>query len=512
MPARRILALDHDDQREAIAFLERRETYGDAVLAAERIDTHAAMIFLVGDRAYKLKRAIRFSYLDFSTLERREAVCRAELVFNKRTAPDLYLGVRSIIREADGSYAFDGAGTIIDWVVVMRRFDQGLLFDRMAERGALNDELMEQLSAEVARFHAAAEATPGHGGRASIEIEIAGNDENLALAPPDAFPRELRTALVRRWRTELDCHSALLDHRDEDGKVRRCHGDLHLRNICLWNDRPTLFDCIDVLYDLAFLLMDLLHRGLGHFANLIFNAYLDRNDETEGTAALPLMMSLRAAIRAHTGIAATHAQTHPERRREMIEEAQRYLSLASRLLHDDKPRLIAIGGVTGTGKSTLARALAPEIGASPGARLVHTDALRKRLFGVARTERLDDEAYKPEVSEQVYRLQREAAAASLRSGYSVIVDGVFARPEERVAIADIARDCATAFDGLWLTAPEDILRARVAGRTADMSDATVDVLEMQLSTDAGTINWGKVASGESLEDTAASARTALTTR
>ncbi len=514
--------MDHDDQREATAFLDRPETYGDAVSAVERIDTHAAMIFLAGDRAYKLKRAVRFSYLDFSTLERREAVCRAELVFNKRTAPDLYLGVRSITREADGSCAFDGAGTIIDWVVVMRRFDQNLLFDRMAERGTLDDELMEQLSAEVARFHAAAaEPTPGHGGRASIEIEIEGNDENLALAPPDAFPRELRSALIRRWRTELDRHSALLDRRDEDGKVRRCHGDLHLRNICLWNDRPTLFDCIefsehlaciDVLYDLAFLLMDLLHRGLGRFANLIFNAYLDRNDETEGTAALPLMMSLRAAIRAHTGIAAARAQTHPERQREMVEEARRYLSLANRLLHDEQPRLIAIGGVSGTGKSTLARALAPEIGASPGARLVHTDALRKRLFGVAKTERLDDEAYKPEVSERVYRLQREVAAASLRSGYSVIVDGVFARPEERVAIADIARDCVTAFAGLWLTAPEKILRARVTGRTADMSDATVDMLEMQLLTDAGTIDWTKVDSGESLEDAVASARTALTTR
>ncbi|MBC5826064.1 MAG: phosphotransferase [Candidatus Eremiobacteraeota bacterium] len=342
----------NEDQREAIAFLGKRETYGVVATAVERIDTHSAMVFLAADRAYKLKRAVRFSYLDFSTLERRGALCRAELALNKRTAPEIYLEVRSITREADGSYAFDGAGIVLDYVVVMRRFDQNSLFDRLASRGALDDALVTQLSAEVARFHAAAEKTPGHSGRASLEVEISGNDANLRLAPPDILASDVCRALVHRWRAELQRYAALLDRRDEGGKVRRCHGDLHLRNICLWHGRPTLFDCIefsehlaciDVLYDLAFLLMDLLRRRLGAFANLLFNAYLDLNDESDGVGALPLMMSLRAGIRTHTGLAAAHAQPRPEDRKIIIDEAREYLSLADHLLHDQVPRLIAIG-------------------------------------------------------------------------------------------------------------------------------------------------------------------------
>ncbi len=505
------------DQHEAIAFLERRESYGPGVPGVERVDTHAAMVFLAGERAYKLKRAVRFSYLDFSTVERREAACRAEVRLNQRTAPELYLGVHALTRES-GSVAFDGAGEVLDWVLVMRRFDQTLLFDRLAARGALNDALMEQLSAEIARFHAAAERTPGCGGRASLESVIAGIEENLALAPHEVFPPELCATLVRRWRAELQRYAALLERRDRAGKVRRCHGDLHLRNICLWNGRPTLFDClefseelasIDVLYDLAFLLMDLEHRSLRGYGNVVFNEYLDRNDETDGIAALPMMMSLRAAIRAHTGAAAASAQSHPERRQSMVEEARQYLALADRLFHDEGPRLIAIGGLSGSGKSTLARALAPCTGSAPGARLIHTDALRKRLFGVAKTERLNGEAYAREVSGQVYSLQRAAAAASLRSGYGVIADGVFARPEERAAIARIARACGAEFTGLWLMAPDDVLRARLSSRKGDMSDADARVLEMQSGIDTGAIDWSRIDAARSASETVDQARAAL---
>ncbi len=440
------------------------------------------------------------------------------MTLNKRTAPDLYLGVYSINREADGSYAFDGAGIVLDYVVLMHRFDQNLLFDRMAARGALDDALVIQLSIEVARFHAAAEKTPGHGGRASLEVEISGNDDNLRLASPDVFAPDVCRALTLHWRAELDRNADLLDRRDVGGKVRRCHGDLHLRNICLWHDRPTLFDCIefnehlaciDVLYDLAFLLMDLLHRRLDAFANSIFNAYLDLNDESDGVAALPLMMSLRAAIRAHTGVAAGHAQSRFEDREKIVDEAREYFVLANRLRGDEVPRLIAIGGLSGTGKSTLARALAPDTGAAPGARLLHTDALRKRYFGVANTERLGADCYKPAVSETMYRLQREEAGTYLRSGYSVIVDSVFIRDEDRAAIAAVARDCGADFAGLWLAASADVLRVRVRRRTGDMSDATVDVLEKQLAADCGAIDWMRIDASRSVDDALTLARVAL---
>jgi aminoglycoside phosphotransferase family enzyme/predicted kinase len=507
-----------DEQGATFAFLETGANYGEGVADIERIDTHASIIFLAGKYAYKLKRAVRFSYLDFSTVVLREASCRAELALNGRTAPELYLAVRSITRAKDGTLSFDGSGETIDWVVVMLRFDQGLLFDRMAANGALDDRLMERLSAEIARFHGAAESLPHIGGRASIEMEIAGNAQNLALASPQIFAEDAVSALVASWRVELERYGALLDGRAERGKVRRCHGDLHLRNIVLWHERPTLFDCIefnehlsciDVLYDLAFLLMDLRYRGLAGFANVVFNAYLDRCDETDGIAALPLMMSLRAAIRAHTGVASAQLQVEAGDRQRKLDEAREYLLLSQRLMREERPRLIGIGGLSGTGKSTLARAIAPEIGRVPGARLLHTDALRKRMYGVAKDDRLGAEAYGPAVSERVYRIAREETAATLRAGWSVIVDGVFARVEDRLAIEATARDCGASFTGLWLHAQDDILRVRVTRRRIDMSDATVAVLEKQLQTSLGTIDWPVIDTAKAPADCARLARTAL---
>ena len=510
--------MNADQQAEALAFLERAQTYGPDVTVVERVDTHISAVFLAGERAYKLKRAVRFSYLDFSTLARREAACRAEVLLNRRTAPDLYLGVWTIARAPDGSCAFNGTGEVLDYVVVMHRFDQALLFDRLAERDALEAATMEDLSVEIARFHAAAEPTPGYGGHVSLDVEIAGNEENLGRAPARTFSPALCRSLVTRWRTLLARDAALLDRRDREGKVRRCHGDLHLRNICLWRGRPTLFDCIefsehlaciDVLYDLAFLLMDLTHRGLDAFANLVFNTYLDENDEADGVAALPLMMSLRAAIRAHTGLAAAHAQTHPKRAQAIVDESRAYLALAQRLLEGGPPRLIAVGGLSGTGKSTLARALAPISASAPGARMLHTDALRKALFGAPKTQRLPEAAYAPDVSTRVYERQRDEAARYLRAGYSVIVDGVFGVPQERAAIAAVAAACGVPLRGLWLEAPVDELRQRIDGRRADMSDATADVLALQLAHDVGPIDWQRIDAAGEPPTVAAAARAAL---
>ena len=226
----------------------------------------------------------------------------------------------------------------------------------------------------------------------------------------------------------------LLDRRRANGKVRRCHGDLHLRNICLFDDKPTLFDClefsdalasIDVLYDLAFLLMDLEHRGLAEFANVVLNRYLDLTGEDDGLAAMPLFLSLRAAIRAHVTATAMDQAAAAERKQEPAAEARSYLSLAARLLRPRPRRLVAIGGLSGSGKSTLATALAPAI----GARVLRSDVIRKRLFGVTPETRLPAHAYAAEISRLVYETLRQRAAAALASGYSVIIDAVSLKPE-----------------------------------------------------------------------------------
>ena len=269
-----------DDQRDVISFLSDGASYGKPDLVPERIETHISIVFLIGERAYKLKRAVRFPYLDYSTISLRERLCKAEIELNRRTAAALYLQLRAITRDANGK-AFDGGGTVIDWVLEMRRFSQTDLFDQLAGSHRLTPQLMRDLTDAIARFHAAAEVTPGYGGRGGLEATIAGNHVSLIQSSPpldEAQSRQVYTASMAK----LSTIGGVLDARRDRGRVRRCHGDLHLRNVCLFEGRPTPFDCIefndaisciDVLYDLAFLLMDLVNRGLDDLANVVFHRY-----------------------------------------------------------------------------------------------------------------------------------------------------------------------------------------------------------------------------------------------
>jgi aminoglycoside phosphotransferase family enzyme/predicted kinase len=498
-----------DDQREVIAFLAAGESYGAPGAAVEQIVTHCSIVFILGERAFKLKRAVRFSYLDYSTLALRERFCRAELALNRRTAPALYLGLRRITREADGRLAFDRAGTTLDWVLEMRRFEEADLFSRMAQAGRLTPALMRDLADIIAHFHQGAEVTPAQGGRDSLAATIAGNDENLRLAAPP-----LDRAAIDRLRADsmarLDELGALIAARQREGRVRRCHGDLHLRNICLFEGRPTLFDaiefnddfaCIDVLYDLAFLLMDLIARGMDAHANLVLNRYLDRSGDGGGLKALPLFLSLRAAVRSHV-LAALLRSGRPEAAAENQAAARSYLALAERLLRRAPPRLVAVGGLSGTGKSLLAQALAARIAPPPGARLLRSDVLRKHLAGVAPETRLPRESYTLAAARRVYGALGDEAAAALAAGSSVIVDATFLRIEERDAIAAVAQAAGVPFTGLWLAAPAEVLAARIAARQGDTSDADRAVLERQLAMDPGPIAWTRIdaarASGEML--------------
>jgi aminoglycoside phosphotransferase family enzyme/predicted kinase len=495
-----------DDQSATIAFLSDPATYGDAAQSVERIDTHISSLFLVGERAYKLKRAVKFSYLDFSTPALRAEAAARELSLNRRTAPELYLEVRLIRRAASGGLAFGGEGEVADSVVVMRRFNQEKLFDRMADRGTLNRPLMQDLADRIVAFHRDAEIDMGCGGKRALVDLIDANALNLGGATPSVFDPEAVIRLTLVSHEALERLAELVERRRQAGKVRLCHGDLHLRNICLVDGQPTLFDClefsralacIDVLYDLSFLLMDLRYRRLGDLANVVFNRYFDREGEVDGAALLPLFQSMHAAIRAHVSAAALPAQGEPARRQELMAEAREYLALAGSLLDPAPRRLIAIGGFSGTGKSTLAYGMAPEIGVPPGARVLRSDVIRKRQMGVAPETRLPPEAYAPEVSEKVYGAMREEAERLLRAGHGVVVDAVFDRPKERSGLARLARMVHAPFSGFWLEAPAEVLEARIGARSLDASDATSEVLRKQLALDLGEIEWPRLdASGE----------------
>jgi len=505
---------DSGAQGAVIEFLSRPESYGAGIDRVERIDTHGAIVFLAGDRVYKLKRAVRYPYMDYSTLERRRAMCEAEIAINRRTAPQLYLDAVPVTRDG-GALRIDGDGTPVDWLVVMRRFDQACLFDRLAAQGRLTPDLMRELAQAIASFHDAAERRPAYGGADGIAWVIDGNRTGLQDAGPAMFEPDAVAAFDAGCRAWLARVGPLLDTRRSRGFVRRCHGDLHLRNICLLDGRPVLFDAIefsediasiDTMYDFAFLLMDLERRRLRPLGNAALNAYLAGTGDLDGLSPLPLFLACRAGVRAQVGAAASHAQPDPARRAALMAEARETLALGLSFLSPPPARMIAVGGLSGTGKSTVARALAPDLGRSPGAVVLRSDEIRKRHAGVAPTVRLGPEAYTPEASSRVYAAMLEAARLAAAAGQVVILDAVFAKPEERAAAAQAARDAGVAFTGLWLEAPPERLKTRIASRSGDASDATVEVLARQLTFDLGPIDWSRIEVSGPVADSVAAAR------
>ncbi len=487
--------MDGLDQSDAIAFLSSLSD------VTERHDTHISIIILSGNRAYKLKRSVRFPYLDFSTADLRLHACRRELELNRRTAPSLYIAVRRITREADG-LTFDGTGETIDSVVEMRRFDQRNLFSEIANRNELAPTLLAKTALAIADFHRAATIDHRRTGSEIIRDVLSLNSQSMKSA--GIFEAERVLALDSKLNGALDRCAGLLDERERAGKVRHCHGDLHLRNICLLEGVPTLFDCLefdddlattDVLYDLAFLLMDLWHLGLRTEANWLFNRYFDAAEEDDGVALVPFFMAIRATVRAHVG-----AVQSVDKSASALREARIYFDYAHSLLETRPAVLVGIGGLSGSGKSSVAAAAAHCLGPPPGARVLSSDRIRKHLYGVPAETRLPPEAYRPDVSRRVYAEQIHAAAAYLKNGYAVIADAVFDRTEDRHRI-EAAAPYAVPFKGFWLEAPLDVLMDRVNGRVGDPSDATASVLRQQAERATRT-EWQALSSRGNVAETA----------
>jgi aminoglycoside phosphotransferase family enzyme/predicted kinase len=510
-------AASSDPQEHVLTFLCDGRSYGLPGAEVGRITTHAAHVFLVGDRAYKTKRAVSYSFLDFTTLDRRRRALEAELALNRRTAPMLYRRLVPVTCAGGDLLALAGSGEPVEWLLEMARFDQEARLDRVAARGELTPAIVDDLAEVIAAFHAQAAVRSECGGVAGMREVIEGNAEDFAALPEGIFRAGRSARLTSRCRDELAKRRDLLEQRRHAGHVRHCHGDLHLANIVLLEGRPVLFDClefdealasIDTLYDLAFLLMDLLHQELGLLAQRLLNGYLDATWDDGGVALLPLFLACRAAIRAK--VLGFGAQSADGSAPGEVSEARDYLERALAYLDPPPARLVALGGVSGTGKSTLARALAPELGPAPGAVVLRSDVVRKRLHGVAPGDRLPPAAYRKEASRPVYGALAERAAVLLRAGHAAIVDAVFLDPAERAQIERVALEADVAFQGLWLSAPEDILLQRVTARRGDVSDATPDVLRQQLTTDPGALTWPLLDVSGSPDAVAAQARALLT--
>jgi len=461
-----------------------------------RVDTHAASVFLEGERALKIKRAVRFPYLDYSTLAKRKAACDQEMAINRQFAPQIYRRVVPITQDSQGSLSIDGEGTPVEFAIEMTRFDESRTVDLLAEAGPLDSGLVDDIAIAIAASHHAVPLAPAEPWIQSIPVIIADNTEAFRAA--GCFPERDIEDLGVASRSAFNTIRGLLDQRGRAGFVRRCHGDLHLSNIVLIEEKPVLFDAIefdptiastDVLYDLAFPLMDFIRYDRHAAANDLLNRYLGKTtpENLDALGALSLFMSLRAAIRCKVLLARLGPTCRDEA--DIRNSARVYFELALRLIRPAAPILVAIGGLSGTGKSVLARALAPYLSPDPGAVVLRSDVLRKQLLHVNETDRLSEGAYQPEIARQIYELLGQQAIRVVSQGHSVVVDAVFADQTERTAIRDDASKSGVRFVGLYLQTDLATRQRRVSTRRRDASDATPEIVALQEKYDIGAIDW-----------------------
>lgn len=478
-------------QDEVVAFLSTPSSYPHPVERVSHLETHISHIFLTGPFAYKLKKPVKFDFLDFSRPEDRLRYCEDERRMSSRFAPDLYVGVLAI-RRAPHGLAFGELGELVDAVVKMRQFDNETLFDRLAEQGTLTEGLLLEITDRIASFHLSATPQPSYWSASAVAEAIARNLAGLDEFVPALFRRDEVNSLRKEFQNALRAHSELLERRRVT-HVRELHGDLHLRNMCVLDGRAQLFDGIefnptlsncDTWADLSFFIMDLVFRGLGEAASLVWNRYLLQTDDFEGLELLPLYLAYRASIRARISaleMGSSAPNVHGA-------EAQRYLQLALAFLRPPTPALVCVGGLSGSGKSTLSALLSKKI------RAVHvrSDAIRKHLVGCALTERAPETAYGEETTRATYRGAFDRARHALRGGQSVIVDATFSSEADRQAAERLADEERVPFFGFWCEVSAETARERIRARRNDISDADEVVLAGQIARGAGDVRWKRI--------------------
>ncbi|MFN7307544.1 MAG: AAA family ATPase [Alphaproteobacteria bacterium] len=473
--------------------------YLGKLAGAAPIQTHISAIFVGRETAWKMKKAVALGFLNFSTLPARGHFCRRELELNQPAAPGIYRDVVPITRSPDGSLREGGEGPVVDWVLRMAPIPAGDFLDAVAARGALMPALLDALGDAVFARHQSAPKIAGLDAPGAMAEVLSGN---LRAARAAGLPEAALAPLGARLQVALAGAAPKLAERAAEGRIRRCHGDLHLGNLCLWQGKPTPFDAlefdealarIDTGYDLAFLLMDLDRQAGRPAANRALNRYLARSGDYGVLGLLPFWLGLRALVRAHVEAARGQDGVPP-------------LRAAAEYLAPPPPRLIAVGGLQGTGKSTLARGLAPALGAAPGAVLLRTDELRKRHFGLTPEQPLPREAYTEAVSAAIHEELFMIAKAALRQGHAVALDAMFLEARHRREAAEIAACIGVPFQGFWLEAPMEILKSRILARRGDASDATIAVLERAAQASPGPIDWLRL---DAAGDARAAARKAL---
>jgi uncharacterized protein len=474
--------------------LSRPAAYPHPVDRVEVLQTHISYVLLAGEYAYKIKKPVNLGFLDFSTLEARRRCCEEELRLNRRTAPDTYLATVRITGNATAP-VLDGDGPAIEYAVKMRRFAQDDLLDSMAKRGECSPALVDALARKLAAFHATVAIAGGESPFGTVD---------RVMAPPRANFDHIEKLIddssdvpqLERLRTWTDREGKRLApvfaDRRRNGFVRECHGDLHLGNIALIGGEPTPFDCIefnadlrwiDVMNEVAFLVMDLADHRLPGLAIRCLNAYCESSGDYAGLAVLRFYMVYRAMVRAKIACIRMQQPGVATDAKAAIEAEYRgYFHLAERLAHRRTTALMLTHGLSGSGKTTVAGALAERFGAIR----IRSDVERKRLFGLDASARTSSAVgsgiYDSAATRRTYAKMAELARSVIAAGWPVIVDATFLRDAERTAFRALARELAVPVVIVSCTAPDVELRARILAREqtrADASEAGLEVLARQ---------------------------------
>jgi len=475
------------DMPKHIQAFFKAESYPHPVVdTVEMIQTHASWVFLTGAFAYKFKKPVDFGFMDFSTLKKRHHYCEQELKLNRRLAPAIYLDVLPVYQRGE-TYNLNGPGEVVDYCLKMTQFDQSGLFDQKLAQGNLEPRWMDDLAKDVARFHAQAEINADsefdHATLLAEHIRdnlaIAAQHDDLAIAPADL------ATLSAFADTVLRDKQPALQQRQSDKHIRHCHGDLHFRNITLIDGAPTLFDCIefndvyriiDNMNDVAFLVMDCDAHARSDLGMRFISRYLEHCGDYAGLALLPIYLFYRASVRGKVACILASELAEKEEQQPQWHEARRYFDLALTYTKPGNPRLFAIGGLSGSGKSHLAL-----LGCGKErAIIIRTDATRKRIA----SDFPDLALYGKQMHIHTYNAMFDAARTALAAGFSVILDATFLHPDSRRQAHALAKERDVPLHFYWLDMDEPVLRKRIEKRqrsASDISDADLSVLELQLA-------------------------------
>jgi len=453
------------------------------------IQTHVSYVLLTGDYAYKLKKPVNFGFLNYSTLELRQHFCYQELEMNKRGAAEIYLEVLPIT-QTDDRFQLGGEVEPVEYTLKMCQFPQESLFSSLFQQGELTETRVSELGRLVAQFHAKCATNDYILSFGEVDQIRQAFDENyqqtekyIGVAQTQSQFDETKEFTDRFFATKQE----VLASRVKQRWIRECHGDLHLRNICFWHDKTLLFDCIefnepfrfvDVMFDVAYGVMDFQVGNRPDFANAYLNSYLEEIGDWEGIQVLPLYVSRQAYVRAKVTSFLLDDPGVPAADKEKAKNtASLYYKLACESGKLEQGKLFLMSGVSGSGKSTIAKKLARKIGAIH----VRSDAVRKHLAGISIHERGAADLYTPEMTEKTYARLLSLGILLATAGYSVILDAKYDLISRRKAVIEQAAKYQLPLEILYCTAPEEILRDRLSSRTSDVSDATASLLTSQLA-------------------------------